>query len=799
MKITSQKNYLGNTILKSSALLTMLSATTVYEGVAQTKPADFVLGTLPAASSTSYDINGYGPNSGSNYFTNRTYSLNYGKTSDTASGFNRIVKIFNVEGETYSLTKAVPGALPYLKVNVNRYGTEPEDKITALFEVPSQPSNLDNSSMYLTPDYVNGMGSLINSYVINRGTDNVFVRGSGSTTTNNITRIDLILENSVTIPATLEGRKKSGFLLMERGGNDNFKIAAITGISGTDTTVSAFGSLVPVASANWGTTGQSIFSVVMQKSETDVDLKPSQFINSQPIAGVFISLEDLGIPAGDVIYGISLMGNNVTDPEAFPTSTADADGGLDFMAGGGFFTRAILVEGNVWNDADGDAVIAASGEPGVGNGIWANLVDNTGKVISSVLVNADGTYKLFIAESNIGATTTYSVILTNEENYEGDILTAAASPKNDYYYTGTNSGGVADVANTTGIIELGTITGDVSGVNFGIQRAPVADPKLFEVAESAFSDTPPEGFDAIAGYKSLPMSSANLVNNDYPAGLNGALSGSDPEDCGAASSCNTGTATTFNIESINSGTRLFYDFGAGPVEIDLAGGPVSITNFDVAKMVIYGQNGASELEFAYSITDKAGAKSSPVAYRIVTDAPLPVILFNFQAVKQNEGVLVKWSTAAERNSRGFEIERSSDNRNWKSIAFVKSKAINGNSTELLEYGYSDFQPLNDISYYRLKQTDNDGKYEYSIVRQVSFAANGNITFYPNPAKDYIIISGLTRSESILVFNAAGKVVRIIKAINIAETIGLDGLENGTYHITVISESGKTVSQKVIKL
>src|SRR5690606_24074395 len=123
-------------------------------------------------------------------YTSRNYHLQFGKSDAANDGFNRIIKTFKVGGETFSLTNAVPGALPFMKVNVNRYGSDPEIKITSLYEVATQPSNSDGSNIYLVPDYVGSMEELINSYVINRGTDNVFVRTTSASTTNNITRID---------------------------------------------------------------------------------------------------------------------------------------------------------------------------------------------------------------------------------------------------------------------------------------------------------------------------------------------------------------------------------------------------------------------------------------------------------------------------------------------------------------------------------------------------------------------------------------------------------------------------------
>jgi len=112
---------------------------------------------------------------------------------------------------------------------------------------------------------------------------------------------------------------------------------------------------------------------------------------------------------------------------------------------------------------------------------------------------------------------------------------------------------------------------------------------------------------------------------------------------------------------------------------------------------------------------------------------LPVELSTFAATYSNKAVELKWSTATELNNNGFEIERSFDKTNWATIGFVKGK---GTTSEPQNYSYSD--NLSEISltklYYRLKQIDFNGSYEYSEVVEVEvmpsvFSLSQN---YPNP-------------------------------------------------------------------
>ncbi|MGE9315076.1 hypothetical protein ACLOAU_25720 [Niabella sp. CJ426] len=439
----------------------------------QKKPNNFILGSYPAATpGTSYNIAGFG----NDYATGTTYSLNYGRINATTTGLNRVVKLFNVEGESYTFTKAVAGAKPFGSVIVKR--STADVKVTALFETGSRTGTTVN----LAPDYTGSMEDLINSYVINRGTDNVFIN-TGGNTTNNIERFDLILTNPVDV--SRYNPNTSGFLLMERNGNDIFKVSAITGLTGT--TVTALNTPVTVGVANWGSTAYNFESVVMQQrvtgTTTDANLKPSQNIPQQNISGVFVTLAQLGLTSG-TLYGVSFFGGDVALTNAqllnianYPTTTSETPNayGIDFMAGGGFFTRAVLIQGTVWNDANNNAIRGA-GENGIANDLWANLVSPSGVVISSLKVNANGTYTTYVASNSV-VTGDYKVILTNSEKYEGVALSAADNPLNGYSYTGVNVGGAANTSNKTGIINLGQIyrplyddIADVSGIDFGIRN-----------------------------------------------------------------------------------------------------------------------------------------------------------------------------------------------------------------------------------------------------------------------------------------------------------------------------------------
>ncbi|MCH7774357.1 MAG: T9SS type A sorting domain-containing protein, partial [Bacteroidetes bacterium] len=119
--------------------------------------------------------------------------------------------------------------------------------------------------------------------------------------------------------------------------------------------------------------------------------------------------------------------------------------------------------------------------------------------------------------------------------------------------------------------------------------------------------------------------------------------------------------------------------------------------------------------------------------KTIIDEALPVELTSFTASVKNNQVLLKWETETEVNNYGFDIERTKDNSDWLTIGFVEG---HGNSNSPKQYNFIDTD-INQSGtyYYRLKQIDNDGTYEYSDVVSVEVGVPNNFFLsqnYPNP-------------------------------------------------------------------
>ena len=111
---------------------------------------------------------------------------------------------------------------------------------------------------------------------------------------------------------------------------------------------------------------------------------------------------------------------------------------------------------------------------------------------------------------------------------------------------------------------------------------------------------------------------------------------------------------------------------------------------------------------------------------------VPVELTSFTASSNGNEVILSWTTATELNNRGFEIQRSVDGTGFFTVGFVEGK---GTTTNPQRYSYSDKVPGNGQIFYRLKQVDFDGSYEYSDVVEVEWRTFNSYLLeqnYPNP-------------------------------------------------------------------
>ena len=183
-------------------------------------------------------------------------------------------------------------------------------------------------------------------------------------------------------------------------------------------------------------------------------------------------------------------------------------------------------------------------------------------------------------------------------------------------------------------------------------------------------------------------------------------------------------------------------------------------------------------------------------------SPLPVELIHFDAqAAANHTADLHWATASEINNSHFVIERSYDGRTFETIGNVTG---NGTTSQLIDYSFTDksIATSQNMAYYRLKQVDYDGAYEYSDVRVARFDGNAEvfeIAAYPNPFNNEVTIRvNANEPYTIQVTDINGVVVLSVdRTENRTHRLDVSEYTAGVYIIEVTSTQG-TKHLKVIK-
>ena len=163
--------------------------------------------------------------------------------------------------------------------------------------------------------------------------------------------------------------------------------------------------------------------------------------------------------------------------------------------------------------------------------------------------------------------------------------------------------------------------------------------------------------------------------------------------------------------------------------------------------------------------------------------PLPVELLTFEVEAANPVVELHWITATEFNNAGFHVERSPDGFSFERIGFVQGA---GSSMSTLEYTFTDQQPYQGTSYYRLWQQDYDGQGEYGPVRAVDLRSMVEVRAYPNPTVDMLVLDNLPDEQvRIELLDARGALVLTHEGHGPAVQMNLASLPSATYLVRAI--------------
>jgi hypothetical protein len=181
---------------------------------------------------------------------------------------------------------------------------------------------------------------------------------------------------------------------------------------------------------------------------------------------------------------------------------------------------------------------------------------------------------------------------------------------------------------------------------------------------------------------------------------------------------------------------------------------------------------------------------------------LPVKLTNFMVRRTTTHfVQVSWQTQTEQNNKGFEVECRADNETQFALkGTVPSKAANGNSTLSIDYSFTDANTYAGVSYYRLKQTDLDGRSYYSLIKAVKGESSVNVLIWPNPndGQFSIRLEGINDQREAQIIDINGRMVQKL-TIKGSQLVTIRNLTPGTYVLCIPDAfgSGEHFKEKVM--
>jgi hypothetical protein len=174
---------------------------------------------------------------------------------------------------------------------------------------------------------------------------------------------------------------------------------------------------------------------------------------------------------------------------------------------------------------------------------------------------------------------------------------------------------------------------------------------------------------------------------------------------------------------------------------------------------------------------------------------LPVILADFEVIREGQAALLHWSTSIEKQVHSFDIEHSRNGVVWRRAGTIRALGENRN---LMGYTFRDYPSGSDEQLYRLKINDIDGSFAYSAVRHTS-SAGSSLHLFPNPVADKLFIAGAGTAgrRRMEAWDSKGKMVWQTTG-PFSPEIPVRNWENGLYTIRIWENDERPTNFRIIK-
>lgn len=356
----------------------------------------------------------------------------------------------------------------------------------------------------------------------------------------------------------------------------------------------------------------------------------------------------------------------------------------------------------------------------------------------------------------------------------------------------TANGGLLNSSGVNLFTNNGTINKSTSGFTFAINNTPFTN----------------SATGIIRGIGTISTSAANFsitnAGSIYPGNSPGLLT--------VSNNFVSTEASTLRMEIVDgSGVGTGHDkinFNTAAANVDVSGTTLvvqALSNSPIQSYTILENTGGGVFtgNFAqvviplnYSITYNPGVSTSIFVTKL--GSTLPAVWGSFSALARNNQVRLKWETLQESNVADYTVEYSVNGRDYLPLGTV---AAVGNSSSVQTYNFVHTMPdLAKNNYYRIRQTDLDGKFAFSEIRSAKFS-NGQVvavTATPNPVRDRLQLQVQAENIRVVLTDLAGRTIQSIQTQPGYHEINMSKLAPGLYNLSVFSNNSLLETQKIVK-
>nr|WP_295923256.1 glycoside hydrolase family 9 protein [uncultured Dyadobacter sp.] len=184
-------------------------------------------------------------------------------------------------------------------------------------------------------------------------------------------------------------------------------------------------------------------------------------------------------------------------------------------------------------------------------------------------------------------------------------------------------------------------------------------------------------------------------------------------------------------------------------------------------------------------------------HTLPVEDPLPVELADFYLRELSDGkVQLYWKTVSEVDNERFEVERSADGLDFRMIGEVKG---NSTTSQAHHYTFADGEAPRNTAYYRLKQIDFDGRFEYSKIIALYRNGDNGFSVGPNPISDYFQLKMPGHiGNAKLKLTTVGGIEVLNRPIGTETRVQLPSLASGIYLLTIEKGKETVFTQRIFK-